>query len=217
MELPKWSKAYLKPERVQLVEDAVRAAERKTAGEIVPMIVRRSSAVGHVPFLLLSLLVSVFLIVDGPGWQYQHLGEHWAWYLLDTVALLALALALARRPLLQRLLTPRQDQVDQVQMRAQVEFYQSRIQSTRAATGVLLFASLLERQAVVLADKAIAERVPAQTWEEVCDLMIRGIKEGHIGLGLAAAVERCGDILAAQFPVQADDTNELRDVLVIKE
>lgn len=217
MELPSWSKGHLKPERVQLVEDAVRAAERLTSGEIVPMIVRRSSTVGHVPYVLMGLLVSAFLVIDGPGWQLLHLGEHWVWYLVDGIVLTALAVGLGRVPRLQRLLTPTGDQAEQVQLRAQVEFYESRIHRTRDATGVLLFASLLERQAVVLADEAIASRVPPQTWEEVCDLMVRGIREGHIGLGLAAAVERCGQILEAQFPVRADDVNELGNALILKE
>ena len=217
MELPKWSAAYLRPERVQLIEDAVRAAELKTSGEIVPMIVKRSSTVGHVPFILLSLMVAAFMVLDGPGWQYEIVGEHWAWYLVDTAVLVALTALLSRWTFLQRVLTPRDDQADQVDMRAQLEFYQTEIHTTEAATGVLLFVSLMEHRAVVLADTAIDERVPDDTWNEICRTMVDGIKQGHVGLGLAAAIGRCGDILAEEFPIAEDDINELRDTLVIKE
>ncbi len=217
MTLPSWSTAYLKPERVQLVEDAVKAAELKTSGEIVPMVVRRSSTVGHVPLLIMSILIAIFMIADGPGWQYAWLGHHWAWYLLDAVVLLLVSTNLANIPAVQRLLTTQNDEIEQVNMRAALEFYESGIHTTQGSTGVLLFISLMERRAVVLADKAIDERVPAETWDEVCRIMIDGIKKGHIGLGFTAAIERCGEILAAEFPIQANDENELRNNLIIKD
>jgi putative membrane protein len=217
LDVPKWAQGYLRPERVQLVEDAIRAAEARTSGEIVPMIVRRSSTIGHVPVILACLLVAFFVIVDGPGWQYEWIGEHWAWYLVDTIALLLLSGQLARIPLLQRLLTTSADQALQVDMRAQIEFYQSNLHATADATGVLLLVSLMEHRAVVLADEAIAARVPAETWDEVIGLTIDGIKKGHVGLGLVAAVERCGDILATEFPIGEDDANELHDTLIIRE
>ena len=217
LDIPKWARGSLRPERVQLVEDAIRAAEARTSGEIVPMIVRRSSTIGHVPVILACLLVALFVILDGPGWQYEWIGEHWAWYLVDTVALLLLSGQLARIPLLQRLLTTRDDQAQQVDMRAQIEFYQSSLHATADATGVLLLVSLMEHRAVVLADEAIAARVPDGTWDDVIGLAIDGIKKGHVGLGLAAAIERCGDILAAEFPIGDDDVNELKDTLIIRE
>lgn len=217
MTLPKWSRGYLKPERVQLVEDAVKAAELKTSGEIVPMIVRRSSTVGHVPLLLMSILVSMFMIVDGPGWQYAWLGEHWAWYLLDAVVLLLVSTSLSRLEIVQRLLTTNADQTDQVEMRAEVEFFESSVHVTDDDTGVLLFVSLMEHRAVVLADKGIDAKVPSETWDEVCRLMTDGIRKGHVGLGLVAAIERCGEILAEEFPIEADGENELRNNLIIKD
>ncbi len=217
VDIPKWARAYLRPERVQLVEDAIRAAEGKTSGEIVPMIVRRSSTIGHVPVILACLLVTLFIIVDGPGWQYELIGEHWAWYLVDTVLLLLLSGQLAKIPLLQRLLTTSGDQALQVDMRAQIEFYQSNLHTTADATGVLLLVSLMEHRAVVLADKAIDAKVPKETWNEVIGVTIDGIKKGHVGLGLAAAIERCGDILATEFPIGEDDVNELKDTLIIRE
>ena len=48
-------------------------------------------------------------------------------------------------------------------------------------------------------------------------MTIDGIKKGHVGLGLTAAIERCGDILATEFPIGEDDVNELKDTLIIRE
>lgn len=217
IEIPKWARASLRPERVQMVEEAIAAAESRTSGEIVPMIVRRSSTIGHVPVILASLLVALFMIVDGPGYQYEYIGEHWAWYILDTVLLMLVSGQLARIPALQRLLTSRDDQALQVDMRAQLEFYGAKMHETTGDTGVLLLVSLMERRAVVLGDESINEKVPDETWDEVIHIMTDGIKKGHVGLGLAAAIEKCGDILTESFPIAEDDVNELLNHLVIKE
>ena len=59
--------------------------------------------------------------------------------------------------------------------------------------------------------------MPDETREEVIQIMIDGLKKGHVGLGLAAAIELCGKIPTEFFPIADDDVNELRDHLVIKE
>ncbi len=217
MEIPDWSKAYLKAERVELIVDAIKKAEARTSGEIVPMIVRRSSTVGHVPIIILSLLVALFFALDGPGWQASVFGEHWAWYLVDIVLLTAVSALFAKLHWVQRLLTTRSDQDDQVDMRAEIEFYESNIAHTKGSTGILLFASLMERRAVVLADKAISDKVSKEAWREVCDLLVGGIKKGNMGLAFSEAIAKCGEILAPEFPIQPDDVNELKDQLIIKE
>jgi putative membrane protein len=217
MEIPNWSKSYLRSERVQLVSESVKEAEAKTSAEIVPMIVRRSSTVGHVPVLVLSMLMLLFLLFDGPTWQADYLGESWLWYLLNIVILLLLSSYVSRFSFIQRRFTSRSDQQDQVEMRAELEFYESDIKNTKDATGILLFASLMEHRVVVLADKAISDKHPPETWNEICNLLVQGIKKGNMGIAFSDAIKRCGEILEVDFPIQADDKNELHDHLVIKE
>ena len=217
MNIPHWLKAYLSAEQAQQIAAAIQKAESSTSGEIVPMIVRRSSTVGHVPVILLSLSIALFFALDVRGWQSELVGEHWAWYLVEIALLLATAGLLSRFHWVQRLLTSRADQIVQVNMRAEIEFYESGIKKTRDSTGVLIFVSLMEQRAVVLADKAINDKVPQDTWREVCDLLIQGMKKKDVGLALGAAILKCGEILTPAFPIQPDDTNELNNELIIKE
>ena len=172
---------------------------------------------GHVPVILLTFLVALFFALDGPGWQADFLGEHWAFYLADVALLMVLSALFSKFNWVQRLLTTRSDQDDQVDMRAEIEFYESNIKNTTGSTGILLFASLMERRAVVLADKAISDKVSGEAWSEVCDLLVAGIKKGNMGLAFSAAIAKCGDILAPEFPILPDDVNELKDQLIIKE
>ena len=181
------------------------------------MMMERSSTVGHVPVILLTFLVAMFFALDGPGWQADVLGEHWGWYVGDLALLAAVSAFFTRFHWVQRLLTSRSDQEDQVNMRATIEFYESNIKNTKGSTGILLFASLMEHRAVVLADKAVSDKVSKDAWREVCDLLVGGIKKGNMGLAFSEAIAKCGEILAPEFPIAPDDVNELKDQLIIKE
>jgi putative membrane protein len=77
--------------------------------------------------------------------------------------------------------------------------------------------SLMEHRAVVLADQGISEKLDEEIWREVVDLMIDGVKAKDLAAGMSGAILRCGELLATHFPVAEEDTNELRDHLVIKE
>ena len=105
----------------------------------------------------------------------------------------------------------------QVDLRAQVEFYELEMSHTQGRTGILLFVSLMEHRAVVLADRSIAEHLDAEIWQELIDLMIEGVKRDDLATGLSQAIQRCGELLSPHFPLADDDVNELRDHLVVRE
>jgi putative membrane protein len=75
----------------------------------------------------------------------------------------------------------------------------------------------MEHRAVVLADQSIAEKIDPNSWQELIDLMIQGVKRGDLAAGMSQAIERGGELLSAHFPIPENDTNELHDHLVIKE
>lgn len=215
--LPGWARQSLGAEGAGRIERAIAEAESRTSGEIVPMLVRRSSTVGHVPMLCFCLLLLAVLLLDLPAWLTGLGGPHWAWVAACWGVTAGLALGLSRLDATQRLLTPRGDQDQQVDLRAEVEFYELGITETRDRTGILLFVSRMEHRAVVLADRSIAQRLDAAVWQELVDRMILGVKRGDLAGGLSEAVLRCGELLAPHFPIADGDVNELRDRLVVKD
>ena len=216
-ERPGWARHVLGDDGAERIETAIAEAESHTSGEIVPILVRRSSTVGHVSLVGFTLLLLGMFLIDLPAILADLGGPYWIW--LGACWLLAggLALGLQRLDIVQRLLTPRLDQMQQVNLRAQIEFYELGISQTRDRTGILLFVSLMEHRAVVLADHSIAEKLDAEVWQELVDLMIRGVKRGDLAAGMTEAVQRCGELLSAHFPIAENDTNELRDHLIVKE
>lgn len=86
---------------------------------------------------------------------------------------------------------------------------------THGRTGVLLYLSMREHRAEIVADEAIAAKVDAEVWGKAMADMLAEIRQGHIGEGLAAGVRDVGAVLAEHFPRGADDVNELPDRLIV--
>lgn len=217
MKHPHWLHKIISDQEVEAVERVVRVAEEKTTGEIVPMIVRRSTGLGYLVlqiFMSLSILIFLASMVIERIWYIEHL----AWYVLAATTLSWPAAALLSRVFcLQRLFTLPSDREIQVHSRAFVEFYNSGIHNTNERVGILLYLSLMERKCVVMGDEAIAKKLPPETWKGLVDKIIGGIHEGKTGEGLIAAINDCGKILAQHFPVQGANPNQLPNRLIIKE
>ena len=86
---------------------------------------------------------------------------------------------------------------------------------TRQHTGVLIFASIAERYARIIADVGIAEKVPPQSWKPAVDCIVASAQEGRIADGLMESIEICATILAGRFPRRPDDIDELPDKVYV--
>lgn len=85
---------------------------------------------------------------------------------------------------------------------------------TASRTGVLLYLSLAERRAEIVADAAIHAAAPQERWGEAMAALIGPVREGRPGEGIAAAVARIGAVLAQHFPYTGGDPNELPDRVI---
>ena len=93
--------------------------------------------------------------------------------------------------------------------RAVAVFEQLGMQRTAERNGVLIYLALESTQLAIIGDKGINEKVPSDFWDSTRDLMIKHFKEGQITTGLCAAISQAGAQLAAYFPYQDNDQNEL--------
>lgn len=211
--------SILNEHQLKNLSSVIGELEHKTSGEIRLMIVKRSSVTGHVPMLLWSLLISIsFLLL----WFWRHefdllFWNHWWVSPAVLVASYFLAIVLARFGWVQRRFTSFNDLKHQVWARAEVEFHREGLGGTSARTGILIFVSLMEHQAVVIADHGIASKVPANTWDEVVAIIIEGAKTGHWEEKLEQALRQCGALLATHFPAHVVNANELSNVVIIKD
>jgi putative membrane protein len=87
----------------------------------------------------------------------------------------------------------------------------ARLSPTRAQTAVLILISVAEERAVIIADRGIAEKLPADYWHIPQAAIAHALQEGRPTDGLVAAVAEIGGQLAHHFPRSDDDKNELPD------
>jgi uncharacterized membrane protein len=69
---------------------------------------------------------------------------------------------------------------------------------------------------VVLADKAIAHKVPRETWDEICEMLLRGARQKNLANGFQAAIARSASVLEKPFPPKKKKANQLGNALVIE-
>jgi putative membrane protein len=215
---PKWIYKFLSEKEIASISEVVGHAEKTTSGEIVPIIVKKSSSVGHLPMLLTSLFLVLFLIMNGLEFLNSHaaFGPYIAMILL-TVLFYLISYKLSGWMCVQRFFTSKVDRSESVHKRALLEFYLNHVTQTEAQTGILIFISLMERQTVVLGDEAISKKIPPETWQEIVDMIVHSIGHNKTAEGLKSAIQKCGDILSLHFPHQSKNPNELGDQLIIKE
>lgn len=197
----------------EAVRQAIVAAESKTVGEIVPVVLERSDRHPEADWLsaLVILLLGSALLEGKLPWHAPH------WLLLCQIGLGALGFALARLlPAWKRMFVSERRATDMALEQARQEFFAQGLHGTQACTGVLLFVSLLERRVIVLGDAGIDAKVGEEHWRKTKDAVLEGIRRGHLRDGLIEGVRTCGAELETHFPWASGDRNEIPDRLVVR-
>lgn len=212
-----------------LVTAAVTEAERKSDGEIVTIVADRSDAyhdVGLHYAVLAMLLVPAMLAFVPQALIDWAMGRMLGWnamltrgtlmallFIMLTAVFLIVRYALAYMPL-RLALTPGATKARRVRRRAVHYFKVGAERRTVGRTGVLLYLSLAEHRAEIVADQAIHSKVAPELWGDAMAALIAAVKAGRPGEGMAKAVAMIGEVLAEHFPKSGTDHNELPDRLV---
>ena len=219
----------LTPSDHERIGAAVTAAEAHTAGEIVTVVTERSdgysdvalawsAAVAFTALLALTLLAPFYL--SWTDWVLGNWAHEWTPREVFALALFVAVVKFIGMWLIQLwqplkfLLIPGPIKTHRTLARAVSLFKVGADRRTTGRTGILVYLSLRERRAQIVADEAIASRVPAETWGEAMAAMLAHIKDGRLADGMCAGIEKVGAVLAEHFPRAEDDVNELPDRLI---
>jgi putative membrane protein len=191
------------------ITDAIRNAESRTAGEVFCIVARHSSDYHLVP---VAWAAAIALLAPLP-FIYVTRWSAATIYLWQLIAFVVAAIALSH-PNLRFHIVPRQAKHDRAHAEAMRQFFAQGLDKTEHRTGVLIFASMAERYAEIVADAGINEKVTPQVWDDAIKALVTEIKAGRPADGFVAAIERCGAVLAAHFPPGALKRDELPDKLL---
>ncbi len=210
-----WNK-YISEKELTTISENIKDIERHSSAEVVAVIANKSSTTRHVKFTLF-LLLTVLTLVALYGFNLIFYFHNY-FFLVPVIHLINVVISflLSRLNIFQRLLIPRCDRIFQVENLAELEFYKQRINMTRSKTGLLIYLSLMEKQAVVLCDKSIAEKFPKDTWQDIVNIIIDGIHKKGVAGGLSDGVNECSTRLKEHFPIEPNDINELPNHVILR-
>ena len=233
-------KLVLSPDQRNLIGNAIEAAENTTSGEIFCVIAHKSGDYGWTtlvygivfallaPILMLAIGLNPLALADwftrlfGGGWSVgvgTSAGDEAALGMAIVVALQTLIFilvsSLGLNPDFREAMTPRFIKRNNVHRAALEQFLAHGIHLTEGRTGVLIFASLSEHQAEIVADTSIYAKVDPAVWRDAIQTLLQGARAGDLTAGLIGAVEMSGRVLSEHFPRTANDTNELPNKVVV--
>ncbi len=220
---------YLNEAEHRQVSDAVAAAEAQTSGEIVTIIADRSDGYADVAlawsifaaFTAIAVFAAIPQIyLDNIDWLLGYWGHDWTFWEVLTLALgfgvtkfVAVFLIQLYQPL-KFWLIPGPLKSARVRERAVSFFKVGAERRTHGRTGILIYLSMREHRAEIVADDAIADKVDPEVWGNAMADLLEEIKQGHLAAGMIAGIGDVGAILAEHFPREEDDQNELPDRLI---
>lgn len=95
------------------------------------------------------------------------------------------------------------------EQRALEVFHLLKMDNTKAQNGVLIYIAIDDRDFVICGDKGINDVVPENFWNSTRDVMQAHFRQGAFKQGLIEGILKAGKELAAHFPWDAEDRNEL--------
>lgn len=215
------------PEDHIIVTSAVSKAEKTTDGEIVTIVTETSDHYGDVAWaisglvaltalLVVSLFPDIYLrTIDwfAGGWTGITALPYWALFVIAALKFFGTRLILIWKPLL-FLLIPPPIKNARVRSRATSLFRVSTDHRTVGRTGILLYLSMREHRAEIVADAAIVDKVSPEIWGDAMVALIDLVRDRKPGEGMAEAVKQMGVVLTEHFPKTDNNPNELPDRLI---
>ncbi len=192
------------------ISAAIQAAEARTSGEIVCVLAESSSQPGALPVLIAAIvaLALPWLLITFTNFAVEHI------LLLQILVFLLLTFLLLLPPVYLALL-PRRIRRAAAYRLATEQFVVRGIARKKDRSGILIFVSLAERYARIIADEGVAARASQAEWQAAIDLLVLHMRRDEIADGFIAAIGVCGDVLAAHFPHTQAGRDELPDRIYV--
>jgi putative membrane protein len=187
------------------IASAIRSAEARTSGEIVCVLAQTSSHATGLPIFIATIaaLATPWLLTLFTSMTVYRI------LLLQITVFLTLLVLLCLPRVRVALMTHRARRAFAYRV-AMEQFVSRGLARNKNQPGILIFVSLAERYARIIASDEIAARVPQTRWQAAVDALIAHTRNGRIADGFIAAIELCGDELAEHFP-DTDATRNLPD------
>lgn len=212
-------------ERASLTK-AVARAESMTNAEFVPVIARDSGRYDRAEDI--AGLWGAMIVTAAMLWFWPtESTEHGSWgpdprYLLIGRILAGMVLGFLvgvllshRITSLRRLFVPRREIDEEVARAARMVFFDQRIHHAPGRAGLLIYVSVFEHKAFLLADERLLAACGQAQLDEWCQRLTSQLKTTSIANAISSLLEHASSQLAATLPRSSEDCNELSDAVIV--
>ncbi|NDV20901.1 hypothetical protein GO013_15935 [Pseudodesulfovibrio sp. JC047] len=205
------AQTFLTQEEQDALVQCVKDVEKRTSGEIVPVIASssyeypRAELIGGLTFGIITAVCTALIFNQTDMWAF--LAQLLAFFFIFTRLLRAF-------PALKMPFISKDEMREEINEAAFTAFYANGLHRTRDLTGIIIYVSVFEHGVQILADKGINDIVDSHVWEDVVAEITTGIKAGRPGEALCQGVIRCGELVSTHFPIKPDDTDELPNLII---
>jgi len=198
-------KKFFTESEIKKIEAALAEAEKHSDGEIVPILAKHSNNYSSSKYILAILitLISFAIVVD--------VSHSKLFLILSIIIPLIVGINLGRIfPVLCLPFIPHHEMQIQVNRRACECFYSYNLGNTKRGSALLIYVSEYEHIAFVKTDLRSGKILSNEQLQEICNLVIHGMKHKKQAEGLIAAIKEAGELLKKHFPNNSKkDHNEL--------
>ncbi|MFZ8934045.1 MAG: TPM domain-containing protein [Bacteriovoracaceae bacterium] len=201
---------YFSDQDKEKIRRSVIEAEKKTSGEIVPVIIRASDAYPG-SYYRSALLWGFVCVLCCYFFEATHTVMFWCF----SASILA-GYLLCYLDFYKKLFITKQEMEEEFSQRAYQSFLMNGVSQTKERNGVMLYISAFEKKAMIVSDTGIEEKIKPGTWEKVITDLISLMKTKDYTSAICQAVTQLGTLLNEHFPDHKDDEDELANKLIIE-
>jgi putative membrane protein len=194
----------ISPQDAARIEAALRAAQARSSGQIVCVLAQASSSYEAMPIVWSAFLA---LIAPWPLLAFTEISAERI-YLLQLTLFFA-AVALLSLPAVRMALIPTRVRRGAAHRAALEQFMLRGVSHGPERNGVLIYVSLEEHFARVIADEGAARVISQSQWQAILAQLLKDMKTGASADALIQAGLKCGDLLAEHFPPREGATQPL--------
>ena len=200
------ARPFLTDESKAALSEAVRAVESCSSAELVVAVRPRAGSYLHADLIwgILAGLAALAVLLYS-RWEFDLV-----WFLIDPLLAGALfGLAASRSDAIRRVFTRPATRRSRVEAAARSTFVERRIHATTGRTGILLYVSVLEREAAFVVDLGVEALAATDAWKKAVSEIEEAVRQGADGIVVAARLRDLEVLLSPALERSSTDVDEL--------
>lgn len=201
---------YLNDNEKQNISKEIENLELQSSAELVAVVTKRSASYKYISSLITISFLALLSMILVFFTQISSL------FLLEIqlFIFITLYLLLEKFDNIIMMILPKSYKYNIAKEYANKQFLNLGLNRTKTNQALMFFVSLDEKYVEIIADDTISSKIPNEYFQEIVDAFILDVKNNQLSNGYLKAIQTCSHKLIQEFPIQANDKNELANDVI---